>query len=184
VNIGRVDNIIINGVDVSEVYGGSSYSGQRWKAFDGTQKKATPIVAGYKLPDSSEVEGGLNFKLPNGQHTGYITNIRFNDVKLVVKGGHPVADTAARPPELGVGQYNISNLKIQPSYGLWARHVKDLTLSSCYFSYENDDSRFPIFLDDVQNAEIRDVKMKAGKENPVLIKQKDSKNIRIRSGRN
>ncbi|MFX7333363.1 hypothetical protein ABTI57_19895, partial [Acinetobacter baumannii] len=85
----------------------SSYgkASKRWQEFDGSQRIATPIIAGYALPASHNVEGGLNFQLPNGIHTGYITNIRFNDIHLLVKGGHPAADTAANPPELGVGQY-------------------------------------------------------------------------------
>ncbi len=80
VNIGKVENITIHGIDISEVYGGSSFRGDRWKAYDGSQNKAAAIIAGYKLPDDADVEGGLTFRLPNGQHTGYIENIRFSDV--------------------------------------------------------------------------------------------------------
>ena len=118
VNIGEEENIQLKGVDIYEVYGGSSYREResRWIAYDGTQHKATAIVAGYKLPDSQVVEGSLDFKLPNGKHTGYIKNIVFNDVHILVKGGNPVSDTLQAPPELGVGQYNVSNLKVQPSY--------------------------------------------------------------------
>src|SRR4030095_10835113 len=56
VNIGEVENIIINGVDIAEVYSGSSYSdaGKRWKPYDGKQNRATQIIAGYALPDSSK----------------------------------------------------------------------------------------------------------------------------------
>lgn len=152
VNIGKVENITINNIDVFEVYAGSSYSGNRWKPYDGSQRRASPIVAGYALPASNTVEGGLNFKLPDGRHTGYITNIQFNDVHILVKGGNPASDTTQRPPELGVGQYNASNLKVQPSYGLWARHVKDISLNNCSFRYERPDGRHAIFLDDVINA--------------------------------
>ena len=89
VNIGRVENIVLNGVDVSEVYAGSSFgkNDKRWAAFNGTQRTATPIIAGYRLPQAAAVQGGLSFRLPNGMHTGYITNITFNDVQLLVKGG-------------------------------------------------------------------------------------------------
>ena len=128
VNIGVVENIILNGIDIYEVYGGSSHSGTRWKAYDGTQRRATPIIAGYSLPDNSVVEGGLDFKLPNGKHTGYIKNVVFNDVHVLVKGGNPLTDIEKTPPELGVGQYNVSNLKVQPSYGIWARHIMGLTV--------------------------------------------------------
>jgi polygalacturonase len=181
VNIGKVENILINGIDIYEVYGGSSYGDKnpRWKAYDGSQKRATPIVAGYKLPVNEVVEGGLNFQLPNGQHTGYIENISFNDVHVLVKGSNPVSDTTATPPELGVGQYNVSNLKTQPSYGLWARHAKNLNVKNCSFSYENPDGRYAIYLDDVIGAQITGIKAMRSSTNPDAIKQKNATGIII-----
>lgn len=175
VNIGIVENIMINGVDVSEVYAGSSFGGkrERWKAYDGTQRIATPIVAGYSLPKNQLVEGGLNFTLPNGQHTGYIENISFNDVQFTLKGGNPISDTAASPPELGVGQYNVSNLKVQPSFGLWARHVKGIDISNCSFNVEKTDSRYTLFFDDVIGANVSDIKLVKAADNPIIIKLKD-----------
>jgi len=180
VNIGVVENIIINGIDISEVYAGSSFGDKtkRWDAYD-SQRRATPIIAGYKLPDSEAAEGALNFKLPNGKHTGYIKNISFNDVHVLVKGGNPLADTATVPPELGVGQYNASNLKLQPSYGLWARHVEGLTVTNCTFNYEKPDGRYALFLDDVVGARIADIKMTKGKDNEVLIKLKNASKVSV-----
>jgi polygalacturonase len=181
VNIGVVENIIINGVDISEVYAGSSYSDakQRWKAYDGKQRRATPIVAGYALPDPSVVEGGLNFRLPNGKHTGYIKNIVFNDVHVLVKGGNPITDTAAASPELGVGQYNVSNLKVQPSYGLWARHVMGLNVMNSSFNYEKRDSRYALFLDDVIGAKISGVKLVKPVDLNSIIKLKNTSNVLV-----
>jgi polygalacturonase len=180
VNIGVVENIVINGIDITEVYAGSSYGDKtkRWDAYD-SQRRATPIIAGYKLPDSEVVQGGLNFKLPNGKHTGYIKNISFNDVHVLVKGGNPLVDTATVPPELGVGQYNASNLKLQPSYGLWARHVQGLTITNSTFNYEKPDNRYVIFLDDVIDAKINGIKAMKAKENNSVIKLKNSSNIKI-----
>lgn len=63
--------------------GGSSFRGDRWKAYDGSQSTATPIIAGFKLPDTEVVEGGLTFRLPNSQHTGYIKNVQFHDVNCL-----------------------------------------------------------------------------------------------------
>lgn len=180
VNIGEVENVIVNGIDISEIYSGSSYGDRtkRWDAYD-SQRRATPTIAGYKLPDNDKVEGGLNFKLPNGQHTGYVKNISFNDVHVVVKGGNPLRDTATVPPELGVGQYNASNLKLQPSYGLWARHVKDLTVANSTFNYEKTDSRYAIFLDDVTDAKINGIKAMRAKDNNTVIKLYNSSNVKI-----
>jgi hypothetical protein len=181
VNIGEVENIIINGIDVYEVYAGSSFGGKngRWKAYDGSQRRATPIIAGYSLPDTKVVEGGLNFTLPNGKHTGYIKNISFNDVHFLVKGGNPLSDTAATPPELGVGQYNASNLKIQPAYGLWARHVMGLSVKQSSFNYEQPDSRYVIFLDDVLGVKINNIKMMKPKDNTSTIKLKNSSDVSV-----
>ncbi|MFI5453360.1 endopygalactorunase [Pedobacter sp. UC225_61] len=180
VNIGVVENIIINGVDIAEVYGGSSYGDatNRWKPYDGKQRKSSPIIAGYKLPDNETVEGGLNFKLPNGLHTGYIKNVSFTDVNILVKGGNPVADTLQTSPELGVGQYNVSNLKTQPSYGLWARHVKGLTVQKSSFNYEKRDSRYVIYLDDVIGAQLSELKMVKPTDNPILIGLKNASQLK------
>lgn len=175
VNIGVVENIILNGIDISEVYAGSSYGDKkRWEAYDGKQRRATPIVAGYSLPDTKVVEGGLNFTLPNGKHTGYIKNISFNDVNVLVKGGNPLSDTAANPPELGVGQYNVSNLKVQPSFGLWARHVQGLTVTNSSFNYEKPDGRYALFLDDVIGAQLSGIKIAGEKDKETLIKLKNA----------
>lgn len=160
VNIGRVENVTIHGVDISEVYGGSSFRGDRWKAYDGSQNKATAIIAGYKLPDDADVEGGLTFRLPNGQHTGYIENIRFSDVNMTVKGGHTAADAGLIPPELGVGRYNVSDFRIQPSYGFWIRHAKGLTMKDCVIGTEEADGRYAVVLDDVHNAGITGLEVK------------------------
>lgn len=181
VNIGQVENIILNGIDVYEVYAGSSYGSksERWKAYDGSQRRATPIVAGYSLPATNVVEGGLDFKLPNGRHTGYITNVVFSDMNVLVKGGNPASDTTQAPPELGVGQYNVSNLKVQPSYGIWARHVQGLTLKDCTFNYEKRDSRYAIFLDDVLGARLYDLKVVRAKDNNSVIRQKNSSDVTL-----
>lgn len=179
VNIGQVENIILNGIDINEVYAGSSYSGNRWKAYDGSQRRATPIIAGYSLPDTKLVAGGLDFTLPDGRHTGYIKNIVFNDVHVLVKGGNPPADTSASPPELGVGQYNASNLKVQPSYGIWARHVMGLTVTASSFNYEKRDSRYAFFLDDVAGATFNGVKTVRASDNASVIKLRHSSGVSI-----
>jgi len=179
VNIGTVENITLNGIDICEVYGGSSGTGDNWKAYNGTQRKATPIIAGYSLPDTRVVEGGLDFRLPDGRHTGYVHHIVFNDIHFLVKGGNPPADTLANPPELGVGQYNVSNLKVQPSYGLWARHVAGLTIKDCSFDYEKRDSRYALFLDDVTGAKIISAKMVKAKDEEHAIGLRNSRDIDI-----
>jgi hypothetical protein len=100
-------------------------------------------------------------------------------VHILVKGGNPVSDTTAAPPELGVGQYNVANLKVQPSYGLWARHVKGLTIKNSSFNYEKLDGRYALFLNDVSGAKISSVKMVRANDNASVIKLKNSSDVSI-----
>lgn len=180
-NIGRVENIIINAIDCEEVYGGSSYGGKpRWKAFDGSQNRATPIIAGFKIPDAENVEGGLKFKLPDGLHTGYIANVQFNDVTVLVKGGNPASDRDAFPPEIGVGKYNVGDLKTQPAYGFWARHVRDFVLKNCSVNYEKPDARYAVYLDDVIGARIENLKMPAAPEGRKPVKAVNSQDVSVK----
>lgn len=174
VNIGQIENVVINGVDIKEVYGGSSFRGGRWESFDGTQAESTPIIAGFKLPDTEKVEGGLTFTLPDGLHTGYISHIRFQDIHLLVKGGHPSKDKEAIPPEIGVGRYNVGDLKVQPAYGFWARHVKDFVLDNCRIETEKEDGRYAVVLDDVMGAGIKNLQVNGVNIN----KEKELKMIR------
>lgn len=176
-NIGEVENIIVKGVDIEEVYGGSSFRGDRWKAYNGSQNKATPIIAGFKLPDSENIEGGLTFRLPNGLHTGYIENVQFHDVNLLVKGGHPSEDAEACPPEIGVGRYNVGDLKIQPAFGFWVRHVKGFVLDNCKINAENKDGRYAIVLDDVIGAEIKNLQVEKNVTDKENVKAISSHNV-------
>ena len=147
--IGRISGVHVKGVDVFETYAGSSFRSMRWKPWDGSQGEAPAIIAGYKLPDPWNVDGGLGFMLPDGRHTGYVEDVSFEDVSMVFKGGHDKDFGKADPPELGVGRYNVKDLGDLPAFGFWFRHVKDVTVKGCTVRVEDPDGRRPLVLDDV-----------------------------------
>jgi hypothetical protein len=149
--IGRIENVTLRGVDVSEVYGGSSFRSERWKPYDGSQKESAAIFAGFKLPDARNVVEGQPFTLPDGANKRYIENLRIEDVHIKVKGGHPQEDANNVPPEIGVGRYNVGDLKTLPAYGFWFRHVNGLIMDRCTTEAETKDGRQPIVMDDVIN---------------------------------
>lgn len=180
VNIGQVNNIFINGVDISEVYAGSSFRGKRWTAFDGSQNKSTPIIAGYKLPEVENITNGKTIQLPNGIHTAYIDKIHFNDVNLIVKGGNDQSDKNIVPPELGVGRYNVGDFGVQPSFGYWVRHAKDFQLINCSIKTEANDGRYALVLDNVINGEIDSVSVNDMKISNGDVYQMNTKKINIR----
>ncbi|PZE21115.1 hypothetical protein CBW46_010590 [Paenibacillus xerothermodurans] len=175
VNIGRVRNIFIKDVNIEEVYQGSQYGdpSKRWVPYT-NQQKATPIIAGYKVG-----EGGPT--LPDGRSTGYIENLHFENVDVLVKGGNTFADSEISPPELGVGKYNVGDLGVQPSYGFWARHVDGLTFKNVNTSFERNDDRYAIVLDDVKNAAIDTMKMIKGTGNPNVLQLKNTSNITVKN---
>jgi hypothetical protein len=175
VNIGQVRNIFIKDVNVEEVYQGSQYGdpSKIWVPYT-NQNKATPIIAGYKVG-----EGGPT--LPDGRSIGYIENLNFTNVDILVKGGNSFADSEISPPELGVGKYNVSDIGEQPSYGFWARHADGLTFTNVNARFEKNDDRYAIVLDDVKNATVDNMKMVKGTGNPNVIQLKNASNITVKN---
>ncbi|MEU4479040.1 carbohydrate-binding domain-containing protein [Micromonospora sp. NPDC023966] len=174
VNIGHVRNVHIKDVNIEEVYGGSQYSdpSKRWVPYT-NQNKATPIIAGYKVG-----EGGPT--LPDGRTIGYVENVTFENVNLLVKGGNSYEDSQISPPELGVGKYNVADFGVQPSYGFWARHVQGLSFKNVTTNFESNDDRYAFVLDDVKNAELDGLTIVRGTNNPSVIQLKNASNITLR----
>lgn len=176
VNIGYVENVFINDVNVEEVYGGSQYKGTRWTSYS-NQNKATPIIAGYKVPEE------VGIVLPDGRGVGYLENVEFNNVDVLVKGGNPIEDSCNSPKVMGVGQYNVGDLAGDargsklPSYGFWVRHVKGLKMEECKVSFEQNDDRYAIVLDDVEDAVMNGITMVQPENNRNLLELIDSRNI-------
>lgn len=71
-------------------------------------------------------------------------------------------------------------MKIQPSFGFWARHVKDFVLDNCSISAEQKDGRYAVVLDDVIGAEIKNLQVKAGVTDKENVKSMRSKEIIIK----
>ena len=174
VNIGHVRNVHVKDVNITEVYGGSQYGdpSKRWVPYT-NQNMASPIIAGYRVG-----EGGPT--LPDGRSIGYVENVSFENVNLLVKGGNRFEDSQISPPELGVGKYNVADFGVQPSYGFWARHVEGLSLKNVTTNFEANDDRYAFVLDDVKNAELDGLTMVRGSDNPSVIELKNASNISLR----
>ncbi|NHM31379.1 carbohydrate-binding domain-containing protein [Neobacillus terrae] len=175
VNIGHVRNIYIKDVNIEQVYGGSAWQdpSKRWASYT-TQSKATPIIAGYQ-------EGQDGPVLPDGRSIGYIENVNFENVSLLVKGGNSFADSKVSPPELGVGKYNIGDFGVQPSYGFWVRHVDGIKFKNVTANFETNDDRYAVVLDDVKNATLDTMTMVKGNNNPSVVQLKNSSNVTIKN---
>ena len=151
--IGRIEHVNLNGVDINEVYGGSSFRAARWRPYDGKQHTAPAIIAGYQLPSPENLIDGGPLHLPDGCRKRYIEHVILNDITLIAKGGQPAARPGLVTPEIGVGRYNVGDLKDLPSHSLWLRHVNHLLLQNCVFETELPDGRPDVVADDVLHLE-------------------------------
>lgn len=150
--IASIRNVTLRDLEISEVYGGSSFRHNRWDPYTGKENEAPIILAGFAIPSEDRLEGGRKgFELPDGRFTGYIEDVTLCNVKALYKGGHPASDSEANPPEIGVGRYNVGDLKTLPAYGLWGRHIKGIRLIDCQFSTETPDGRDAVKFDDVSD---------------------------------
>ena len=96
----------------------------------------------------------------------------------MVKGGHPSEDAEAYPPEIGVGRYNVGDLKIQPAFGFWARHVKGFLLKNCHIASEQPDGRYAVVMDDVIGGEVENLQVDKGISDKEEVKLIDCEDIK------
>lgn len=73
-------------------------------------------------------------------------------------------DAPFNVPELPEVYPEPSNWGILPAYGLYARHVKNLYLDKVKLTYQIEDSRYPIVLDDVDSGYIKDINVDSSDE--------------------
>ena len=70
-----------------------------------------------------------------------IEDVTLENVRLVYDGGGTEADAACRPPELDDAYPEPSMFGRTPTYGLWARHVRGLTLKGFQATTTTPDAR-------------------------------------------
>jgi polygalacturonase len=87
-----------------------------------------------------------------------IEGIRLENIRLEFKGGGSGANAERVPPELGTGYPEPNKLGIMPSYGVFARHVKDLELADIRISFTKDDLRPAMSFVDADGLELDDCK--------------------------
>ena len=78
-----------------------------------------------------------------------IEDVRLTDIHLTYGGGGTAADAGRTVPELPHAYPEPSMFGVSPAHGMFARHVRRLTLEGVAFATETPDARPQIVLDDV-----------------------------------
>ncbi|MGB3005548.1 MAG: glycosyl hydrolase family 28-related protein [Chitinophagaceae bacterium] len=111
-----------------------------------------------------------------GTPTSYLENIRLSNISIIYSGGGKKSDGLYNFPELGkdypeIGaiaslKNNTPVVKV-PSYGIFARHVKDLEIDNLAVGYIKEDQRPAMICIDVDGLEIDKFRAKVAKDIPV-----------------
>lgn len=83
-----------------------------------------------------------------------VENVVFDNVQLTLPGGQGPANPAREIPEHPDRYPELGMFGQLPAYGLFARHVRGLTVRDTRFTLAQSDARPPVSLDDVSDATI------------------------------
>ncbi len=113
------------------------------------------ITISNVIADHVEKESGIQVMGQPGQP---VENVRIDNVRLISEGGGTAADAARPAPELGTG---YPEPKRVPTYGIFARHARDLELANISTSFEANDLRPAAAFADIDGLEIDNLKLQA-----------------------
>ena len=204
VPLGRVEDLTLNNIDIYEVYNGTAYAGDYYPyggdAGNRRHDWLTSLIAGYAMPANTEkippsvrrpvTADGINANyigMPDERLTGYIKNITFNGLNILMKGNAGADRRERVPDELNVGGYNSPNIGTRPSYGLFVTHVKNFTYNGGHLGFEQNDDTYAIVFNNTHGIQINDLIVDKGKGNGVsqgpnadgLIQLRKSTNMNI-----
>jgi polygalacturonase len=86
-----------------------------------------------------------------------IEDVRISDVRLHMVGGLTMEDAVDDPPEREDAYPEPTMFGTLPAFGFYVRHADGLRLDNVEVSFEEEDERPAIVLDDVQDAEFHHV---------------------------
>jgi len=87
-----------------------------------------------------------------------VEDLRLSEVRFAFRGGGAPEDAALEPPELESDPPEPARFGRLPTYGLFARHVKGLEIHHVELRWLKDEKRPAVRLDDVDGADLHDVR--------------------------
>ena len=118
----------------------------------------------------------------NGVGDAWLEDISFDDIHVVSAGGGSAELAAKRDiPQMAAEYFGVWNTKPfgPPAYGIYARHVKGLTLHNVRFEYANADLRPAVVLDHVQDASIVGLTAQAEEKTESVVRVIESQDVLI-----
>lgn len=118
----------------------------------------------------------------NGVGDAWMEDISFDDVHVTYVGGGTAELAAKRDvPQMAAEYFGVWNTEPlgPPAYGLYARHVRGLTLNNVRFEFQNPDLRPAVILDHVKDASIVGLTVQANEKTESVVRVIESDDVLI-----
>ncbi|MHC4692925.1 MAG: glycoside hydrolase family 28 protein, partial [Planctomycetota bacterium] len=89
-----------------------------------------------------------------------VENIKFKNVRITEKGGHPASEGTLEPAEND--ERFPRKVGAIPAYAWYLRHVKNIRFLNCHFGYEKNDDRPAMVVDDGINVTLDECYLQEG----------------------
>jgi polygalacturonase len=89
-----------------------------------------------------------------------VENIKFNNIRITEKGGHPASEGTLEPKENN--ERFPRKVGAIPAYAWYLRHVKNIRFLNCRFGYEKNDDRPAMVVDDGINVTLDECYLQQG----------------------
>lgn len=154
---GILENITINNLAMMDVKDYPIYItlGTRNRGPDATNSMMRNIQISNVVATGIDRMSGIQI---TGMPGDDIEGVHLDNIHMHFNGGGTADDAARDPRELGTGYPEPGKIGVMPSYGIFARHVRDLELDNVHVSFEFGDARPAMVCSDVDGLEIDDFK--------------------------
>ncbi len=112
-----------------------------------------------------------------------IENVALSNIRIGFSGGGTAADLSLDIPELPAMYPDAERFGRRPAYGLYARHVKGLTLDNISFQFDTPDVRPALVCDDVESLRIEGFSAGSLPETESLIRLRNTRDALIANSR-
>jgi polygalacturonase len=192
---GTIENVTITNIAMRNVSNAAIFLriGDRGH---GPAGRAVGAIHGVSISHivASDVDGRFPIILA-GLPGHPIEDVRLSDIRIRSRGGFSLDDAAKQPanlvnrfflraaadaaprdpylpPEQASAYPEPSMFGVLPAWGLYVRHAKDLAFRDVKVTFDQEDTRPVIVLDDVAGAEFKNVKAQHGRGAPTFVLRK------------
>ena len=178
---GILENITISNLVMTDLYHYAIYIAT------GNRNRSPQVKTNSRMKNvliSNVIAAGVD-KMSGIQIMGLpeepIDGLRLDNIRLISKGGGTSEDAALKPRELADGYPEPYKIGTLPSYGIFARHVKNLELANITTQFETADKRPAAVFSDIQGLKIYNLNLQTDSGIKAALFAADVKDVTIQN---